>query len=75
MINSSNRDIYKHKNTYSSMDKQIELKAKIGEIQLQLESLQAQANQLSQAKQKAIADLIEEMKKPVEDNPKEVKKD
>jgi len=64
-ISSSKGKLFKHKNHKYIMDKQTELKAKIGEIQLQLESLQVQANQLMGLKQKATADLVEEMKTAV----------
>jgi len=60
----------------NTMDKQTELKAKIGECQLQLEDLQAKANKLSQMKQQFTQSLIQEMNKPVEPTPevKPVKK-
>ncbi len=43
------------------MDKQTEIKAKIGEIQLQLEGLQAQANILMENKKKLTQALLQEM--------------
>lgn len=53
------------------MDKQIELKAKIGEIQIELEQLQARANQLVEMKNQCRQALAQEMNKPEE--PAEVK--
>lgn len=56
------------------MDKQTELKAKIGECQLQIEDLQAKANKLNQMKQQFTQALIQEINKPVEPVEPEVKK-
>ncbi len=58
------------------MDKQTELKAKIGECQLELENLQAKANKIVEMKNQFTQALIQELSKPVEPKPevKPVKK-
>lgn len=51
------------------MDKQTELKAKIGECQLELEQLQARATQVNNLKQQFTQALVQEIKKPAEPKP------
>ena len=48
------------------MEKQTELKAKIGECQLELESLQAQAQKVVEMKNQYTQSLIQELSKPSE---------
>ncbi len=47
------------------MEKQIELKAKIGEVQLEMDSIQSRFNQLVQFKTQLIQALNEEISKAV----------
>lgn len=48
------------------MDKQTELKAKIGEVQLEMDQIQVRYNQLVQAKSQYTQLLMQELKKPAE---------
>lgn len=47
------------------MEKQIELKAKIGEVQLEMDSIQSRFTQLTQFKNQLIQDLNDEVSKVV----------
>lgn len=47
------------------MDKQTELKAKIGECQFRLEQLQAEANKVSEIKNQATQALMQELRTEV----------
>lgn len=56
------------------MDKQTELKAKIGECQIRLEQLQAEANKIVEMKNQFTQALMNEMNKLVQPEVKKSKK-